>query len=122
MSNLEQIGTVTTRSRGLIVIDTGCLGIWSHDFLPALPDGCLARMQTQDAPTVLWTSASLVSMRSGQGNCSTCIGTLSLFTTNHRTMPNLTKSCSKSFASTVWMLDLRSYHRAFRIANVWIRR
>jgi hypothetical protein len=42
MSNLEQIGTVTTRSGGLIVVDTGYLGIWSHDRPPVLPDGSLS--------------------------------------------------------------------------------
>lgn len=41
MANLEHIGTVTTRSGGLIVIDTGYLGIWSHDATPLLPDGSL---------------------------------------------------------------------------------
>jgi hypothetical protein len=41
MSSLEQIGAVTTRSSGLIVVDTGYLGIWSHDRPPVLPDGAL---------------------------------------------------------------------------------
>lgn len=41
MASLEQIGTVTTRSGGLIVIDTGYLSIWSHDQPPILPDGFL---------------------------------------------------------------------------------
>jgi hypothetical protein len=41
MSNLEHIGTVITRSGALIVIDTGCLGIWSDNRAPALPDGSL---------------------------------------------------------------------------------
>ncbi len=41
MASLEQIGTVTTRSGGLIVIDTGYLGIWSHDTAPFLPEGSL---------------------------------------------------------------------------------
>jgi len=41
MSSLEQIGTVTTRSGGLIVIDTGYLGIWSDTRPPFLPDGSL---------------------------------------------------------------------------------
>ena len=41
MSNLEQIGAVTTRSGGLIVVDTGYLGIWFHDRPPVLPDGSL---------------------------------------------------------------------------------
>jgi hypothetical protein len=41
MASLEQIGTVTTRSGGLIVIDTGYLGIWSHNAAPSLPAGSL---------------------------------------------------------------------------------
>lgn len=41
MANLEHIGTVTTRSGGVIVIDTGYLGIWSHDATPLLPDNSL---------------------------------------------------------------------------------
>jgi hypothetical protein len=41
MTNLEQIGAVTTLSGGLIVLDTGYLGIWSHDRPPVLPDGSL---------------------------------------------------------------------------------
>jgi len=41
MASLEQIGTVTTRSGGLIVIDTGYLGIWSHSAPPLLPEGSL---------------------------------------------------------------------------------
>jgi len=38
MASLEQLGTVTTRFGGLIVIDTGYLGIWSHNAAPVLPD------------------------------------------------------------------------------------
>jgi hypothetical protein len=41
MASLEQIGTVTTRSGGLIVIDTGYLGIWSHNASPLMPEGSL---------------------------------------------------------------------------------
>jgi len=41
MASLEQIGTVITRSGGLIVIDTGYLGIWSHDAEPLMPEGSL---------------------------------------------------------------------------------
>ena len=41
MAGFEQIGTVTTRSGGLIVIDTGYLGIWSHHSPPFLPEGSL---------------------------------------------------------------------------------
>jgi len=37
MASLEQIGTVS----GLIVIDTGYLGVWSHDAAPLLPEGSL---------------------------------------------------------------------------------
>lgn len=42
MSHLEEIGTVTTRSGGLIIVDTGYLGIWSHDQPPVMPDGVLS--------------------------------------------------------------------------------
>jgi len=42
----EQLGFVTCLSGVLVVIDTGYLGIWSHDRPPALPDGSL---ETQDA-------------------------------------------------------------------------
>jgi hypothetical protein len=42
MSELEKIGICTTLSGGLIVIDTGYLGIWSHDRPPALADGELS--------------------------------------------------------------------------------
>jgi hypothetical protein len=41
MASLDQIGTVTTRSGGLIAIDTGYLGIWSHNAAPLLPEGSL---------------------------------------------------------------------------------
>lgn len=41
MASREQIGTVTTRSGGLIVIDTGYLGSWSHDAAPFLPEDSL---------------------------------------------------------------------------------
>jgi hypothetical protein len=42
MSQLEEIGAVTTRSGGLIVVDTGYLRIWSHDRPPVMPDGVLS--------------------------------------------------------------------------------
>jgi hypothetical protein len=42
MPHLEQIGSVTTSSGGLIVVDTGYLGIWSHDQPPAMPEGALS--------------------------------------------------------------------------------
>ena len=52
MTSLEQIGTVTTRSGGLIVIDTGYLGIWSHNATPMLPAGSLdTEEQTRQANT-----------------------------------------------------------------------
>jgi len=35
---LEELGFVTSRSGTLLVIDTGYLGIWSHDRAPLLPD------------------------------------------------------------------------------------
>ena len=41
MPHLEQIGAVSTRSGGLIVVDTGYLRIWSHDQPPVMPDGVL---------------------------------------------------------------------------------
>lgn len=41
MSALEQLGFVTCRSGALIIIDTGYLGIWSHDRPPILPDDAL---------------------------------------------------------------------------------
>jgi hypothetical protein len=50
MSSLEQIGTVTTRSGGLIVLDTGYLNIWSHSRPPLLPVGSLSTEdQTRNA-------------------------------------------------------------------------
>jgi hypothetical protein len=42
MATREEIGFVTSRSGVLIVIDTGYLGIWSHDRPPTLPDGVLS--------------------------------------------------------------------------------
>src|SRR5215470_7184506 len=42
MSERRQLGVVTTRSGGLLVIDTGYLRIWSHDKVPFLPEGLLS--------------------------------------------------------------------------------
>lgn len=42
---LEQLGSVSTRSGGLIVIDTGYLGIWSHNATPLLPEGSLGSIE-----------------------------------------------------------------------------
>src|SRR5262249_26478158 len=42
MPDLESLGLVSTRSGGLLVIDTGYLGIWSHDRVPILPEGTLS--------------------------------------------------------------------------------
>jgi hypothetical protein len=41
MPDREQLGFVTCPSGVLIVIDTGYLGIWSHNRAPILPDGAL---------------------------------------------------------------------------------
>lgn len=38
---LEELGTVTTLSGQLIILDTGCLNLWSHDKIPVLSDGIL---------------------------------------------------------------------------------
>lgn len=46
MSSTERLGFVTCRCGVLIVIDTGYLGIWSHNLTPMLPDGLLS---TQEA-------------------------------------------------------------------------
>jgi hypothetical protein len=57
MPKLIQIGTVTTRSGVLIVIDTGYLGIWSHNRSPILPDGALS------PPEALHRANSFVDLR-----------------------------------------------------------
>jgi hypothetical protein len=41
MPGREQLGFVTCPSGVLTVIDTGYLGMWSHDQPPMLPDGAL---------------------------------------------------------------------------------
>jgi hypothetical protein len=41
MEAIEQLGVVSTRSGILLVIDTGYLGLWSHDRQPLMPDGVL---------------------------------------------------------------------------------
>jgi len=46
MPDREQLGVVTCPSGVLIVIDTGYLGIWSHNQAPILPDGAL---ETEEA-------------------------------------------------------------------------
>jgi hypothetical protein len=46
MPDREQLGFVTCPSGVLIVIDTGYLGIWSHNQPPILPDGIL---ETEEA-------------------------------------------------------------------------
>jgi hypothetical protein len=38
VANFEQLGSVTSRSGGLLIIDTGYLGIWSHNAVPLLPE------------------------------------------------------------------------------------
>jgi hypothetical protein len=45
MPILEELGFVTIRSGVLLVIDTGYLGIWSHDRAPSLRDGSLNSAQ-----------------------------------------------------------------------------
>jgi hypothetical protein len=41
MPPLEQLGVVTSRSSVLLLIDTGYLGLWSHDRIPEMPEGAL---------------------------------------------------------------------------------
>ena len=41
MQGTEKLGFVTCKSGVLIVIDTGYLGIWSHDRVPTSPEGGL---------------------------------------------------------------------------------
>lgn len=45
----EQLGFVTCPSDVLVVIDTGYLGIWSHDQPPMLPDGVLETVEATAA-------------------------------------------------------------------------
>jgi len=42
MTQVEELGVVTTRSGILTVIDTGYLSLWSHDHAPMLPPGSLS--------------------------------------------------------------------------------
>lgn len=49
MSSYEQLGVVTGRSGILVLIDTGCLNIWSHDRPPLMPDGVLSEELTAKA-------------------------------------------------------------------------
>jgi hypothetical protein len=56
MADREQLGFVTCPSGTLIVIDTGYMGIWSHNQAPTLPDGML---DTEEAITAANTSVDL---------------------------------------------------------------
>jgi hypothetical protein len=73
MASLEQIGTVTTRSGGLIVIDTGYLGIWSHDAAPLMPEGSLdTEEQTGRASSFVDLRLVADAERAGQLPKATC--------------------------------------------------
>lgn len=57
MAILEDLGFVTSRSGILLVIDTGYLGIWSHDQAPSLPD------HTFDSAEALESANSFVDLK-----------------------------------------------------------